>query len=260
MLNPNEHNEFTNKIALVTGGSQGIGLATVSQLSRQGARVITCGRSQENWDASVANDPELGQNVEFVATDLNDEAATENLFKHIEEAYGGIDIAVNSASPAVASHGLFATVHPQRLKETLDADLWSQMFCLHREISLMNSGGKIVNISSVNGLSGTPGAAAFSAAKFGIEGVTKSLALEYIQHGIRINSVAPGATLTPRVQQQLDAAPSPENRLKEIENRIPLKRMGRSNEVANAVCWLCSDQSSYVVGHTLVVDGGQSQL
>ncbi|GAA6151220.1 SDR family NAD(P)-dependent oxidoreductase [Pseudoteredinibacter isoporae] len=258
-MNSTTDMQFQDKVALITGGSQGIGLATVNQLVRQGAQVICCGRSQKNWENAVEANPELKDAVEFIATDLNNEHATEILFKRIEQTHGRLDIAINNASPTVASHGLFANVPTAKLKETLDADLWSQMFCLQREIALMPSGGKIVNVSSVNGLSATPGAAAFSAAKFGLEGITKSLALEYIQQGIRINSVAPGATLTPRVQQQIDSAPSPENRLKEIESRIPLKRMGRSNEVANAICWLCSDQSSYVVGHTLVVDGGRSQ-
>lgn len=251
--------QFQDKIALVTGGSQGIGLATVNLLLRQGATVICCGRSQKNWDKAISDNPELADKVEFIATDLNSEHATDILFKRIEQSHGRLDLAVNNASPTVASHGLFASVPSSKLKATLDADLWSQMYCLQREIALMNGGGKIVNVSSVNGLSATPGAAAFCAAKHGLEGITKSLALEYIQQGIRINSVAPGATLTPRVQQQIDSAPNPEQRLKDIESKIPLKRLARSNEVANAIVWLCSEQSSYVVGHTLIVDGGRSQ-
>lgn len=260
MTQYNNDAPFKDKIALVTGGSQGIGLATVIQLVEQGASVICCGRTQKHWDKAVEDNPILKDSAEFLAADVNNHNATDILFKRIKQQYGRLDIAINNASPAVASHGLFGSVAPQLLKETIDSDLWSQMFCLHREISLMKSGGCIVNLSSINGIMGTPGAAAFSAAKHGIEGLTKSLALEYISKGIRINSVAPGATLTPRVQQQINSAPNPEARQKEIEAHIPLKRMASSQEVANAIIWMCSDSSSFVVGHTLVVDGGRSQL
>ena len=120
-------------------------------------------------------------------------------------------------------------------------------------------GGAIVNVSSINGLRATPGAAVYSAAKHGIEGITKSLALEVIGQGIRINAVAPGVTLTPSWEARLAAAESPSAMKASVEQIVPLKRFASADEIANAIMWLCSDAASYVVGHTLVVDGGLSQ-
>jgi len=250
---------MVQKIALVTGGSQGIGLAVVLKLVAMGLRVITCGRSEKRWQGALLTHASLIDSTEFITTDLSQDSDIEDLFIRIKQEYGRLDVAINNASPTVESNGLFTSVSGADIKKTLDSDLWSQLLCLRHELNLMAAGGAIVNISSVNGISATPGAAAFSAAKFGLEGASKSLALEYIERGIRINSVAPGVTLTPRVEDQIASSANAENRKKEIEATIPMRRMAQPAEVANAVCWLASDEASYVVGHTLVVDGGLSQ-
>ncbi|MBN1984274.1 MAG: SDR family oxidoreductase [Chitinivibrionales bacterium] len=124
----------------------------------------------------------------------------------------------------------------------------------------MHKGGVIVYITSVSGIKPSPGAALYGTAKAGLENLTKSLALEYIKNNIRMNSVAPGVTYTPRWQERLQDQPNPEELKKSIEAQIPLKRFGCPEEIASAVIWLLSGESSYVVGHTLVVDGGISLI
>jgi NAD(P)-dependent dehydrogenase (short-subunit alcohol dehydrogenase family) len=253
--------KFTGKIALVTGGSQGIGLATAQQLLASGARVITCGRSSDKWAAALTQFPSLND-VDFQAVDLTQAAALKNWFADIRQRYGRLDIAVNNFATGNRGVGAFASLAEGDLTSALHATLRAPMACLQEEIALMlnnKSGAAIVNVSSVNGLRATPGAALYSAAKHGIEGISKSLALEYIAQGIRINSVAPGVTLTPSWEARLAAADSPGAMKAEVEAMVPLKRFATPEEIANAIVWLCSDASSYVVGHTLVIDGGLSQ-
>ncbi|MDK2124940.1 SDR family NAD(P)-dependent oxidoreductase [Parachitinimonas caeni] len=239
-------------VAFVSGGSKGIGLAVVQGLQRRGYQVITCGRSRENWQQALDHSPELAD-VEFHAIDLLQPQAITELFAQIRSCHGKLDVAVNNASPAIASAGAFNGVPAEALLNTLMADLWVPTQCLQQELQLMTTGAAIVNISSVNGLRPTPGAAMYSTAKHGLEGLTRSVALEAIEHGIRINAVAPGATWTPRSQQRMAG----NSALKaQTEQAIPIKRLAQAEEIAAAVLWLLSDQASYVVGHTLVVDGG----
>lgn len=252
---------LTGKVALVTGGSQGIGLATVYQLVASGAKVITCGRSSGKWADVLARFPAL-DGVDFWAVDLTQPSSLKNWFADIRQRYGRLDIAVNNFATGNRGVGSFANLAEDELTTALHAALRAPIACLQEEIALMltnKSGAMIVNVSSVNGLRATPGAAIYSAAKHGIEGISKSLALEYISQGIRINSVAPGVTLTPSWESRLAAAESPAKMKAEVEALVPLQRFATPEEIANAIVWLCSDASSYVVGHTLVVDGGLSQ-
>lgn len=249
-----------NKITLVTGGTQGIGLEIVKQFVTLEAKVITCARSKEKWDLAKSNNPQkILKSVDFYQVDLLNEKELNSFFSKIKETYKKLDIAVNNASSATESFGDFYKCDTPKLYSALHNDLWMPVLCLHNEIPLMKQGGIIVNISSINGLKATPKAALYSAAKHGLEGLTKSLAIEYIESGIRINSVAPGVTLTPRWKKRFTEHADPDGFKKEIENQIPLKRFAQPDEIADAVIWLCSDKSSYVVGHTLVVDGGLSQ-
>lgn len=177
------------KTALITGGSKGIGLEMVRRLLEQGFQVITCSRNKSGWDESIRQYPIL-EAVDYHVTDISDEAALKTLFGHVAQRYGKLDIAVNNASPAIGSLGEFHTVAQEKLKDTLNHDFWAQAVCLQSELNLMSEGAAIVNVSSINGLRPTPNASMYSAAKHAIEGLTRSLAIENIERGIRINAVA----------------------------------------------------------------------
>lgn len=253
--------DFSGKIALVTGGSEGIGLATVVQLVAKGATVITCGRSSAKWAAAVTQFPAL-VDVDFQAVDLTQAESLKSWFAGVQQRYGRLDIAVNNFASGNRGVGTFVDIAEDDVSAALHGALRAPMACLQAEIALMignKSGASIVNVSSVNGLRATPGAAIYSAAKHGMEGLSKSLALEVISHGIRVNAVAPGVTLTPSWQARIAAAESPDAMKSSVEALVPLQRFAAPDEIANAIIWLCSDAASYVVGHTLVVDGGLSQ-
>lgn len=242
------------KTALVTGGSKGIGFYTVLRLIELGYRVITCSRREEAWSEAVSNYPQLSS-VDYQCLDLSQEPQLERLFTYIDSAYGSLDVAVNNASPALASGGRYQEVESSRLKDTLTADFWSHALCLKHELNLMKTGGAIVNVSSINGLRATPNAAMYGAAKHAVEGLTRSLALESIDSGIRINAVAPGVTWTPRWQAKEQDSPNIRN---DVSDVVPIKRFAQVEEVVDAIEFLLSDKASYIVGHTLVVDGGLS--
>ncbi|MFV8453026.1 SDR family NAD(P)-dependent oxidoreductase [Vibrio campbellii] len=242
------------KIALVTGGSKGIGLYSVLRLVKQGYKVVTCSRSREVWLNAMQKYPEL-QTVDYQLVDIADEQQLDGLFAHIADRYGKLDVAVNNASPILASRGYLPQVDVPLLKETLHVDFLSQALCLRSELKLMEPGGSIVNVSSVNGLRPTPNASMYSAAKHALEGLTRSVALESIKSGIRINAVAPGVTWTPRWEErQLENS----NIRADVSDVVPINRFGEIDEIVNAIEFLLSDKASYIVGHTLVVDGGLS--
>ena len=242
------------EIALVTGGSKGIGLHVVLRLVKQGYKVVTCSRTKDTWHKAIEEFPELN-GVDYQTVDISDEKQLNDLFAYIENKYGKLDIAVNNASPALASRGHLTEVEASLLRETLNVDFLSQALCLRAELQLMGSGSSIVNISSINGIRPTPNASMYSASKHALEGLTRSVALENITKGIRINSLAPGVTWTPRWQERELESP---NIRSDVSDLVPIKRFGEIEEVVNAVEFLLSDKASYIVGHTLVVDGGLS--
>ena len=242
------------KIALVTGGSKGIGLHSVLRLVKQGYKVITCSRSKKTWLDVMQKYPEL-KSVDYQSADIADEQQLDGLFAHIEAQYGKLDVAVNNASPALASRGFLPQVDVPLLKETLHVDFLCQALCLRSELKLMEAGASIVNVSSINGLRPTPNASMYSAAKHALEGLTRSVALESIKSGVRINAVAPGVTWTPRWEErQLENS----NIRADVSDIVPINRFGEIDEIVNAIEFLLSDKASYIVGHTLVVDGGLS--
>ena len=240
------------KIILITGGSKGIGLEAVRRFQATGWQVITCARNPDTWQEAVSQYPELAE-VDFYRADLANKAEVESLFGKIKDKYSNIDAAVNNASPRIVSGGTFKNIALDDLQSTLNVDLFSYAMCLKFELNLICSGGSIINITSVNSFRPTPNYAMYSAAKHGVEGLTKSLALEAIGSGIRVNAVAPGATATPRWDEREIDAPGLRNK---VESKIPIGRYAETAEIVNAIEWLCSDKAGYVVGHTLVVDGG----
>lgn len=243
------------KVVLVTGGSKGIGLETVKVFVSKGYTVIACARSRKTWDRNVLSNTSLSD-VDFQTVDLSDKHQIQNLFSYITSKYKRLDIAINNASPKLKSNGIFSEIDIEDLYSTLMTDLWSHTLCLKYELQLMSKGSSIINISSINGFRPTPSAAMYSAAKHGLEGLTRSVALEAIKDGIRVNSVAPGVTWTPRWEERQASQNS--NIRSEVESAVPIGRFAEVIEVVNAIEWLSSNKASYIVGHTLVVDGGIS--
>ena len=240
------------KNILITGGSRGIGLECVKRFHKDGWNVITCSRSKKTWLGNLTLYPELCS-VDYVESDVSDDDSLSRLFEYIGSKYGYLNAAVNNASPKIMSQGEFREIPAENLFSTLKSDFWSYVGCLQKELKLMDSGSCIVNVGSVNGLRPCPGAAMYSAAKHGLEGLTRSVALEAIKNGV--NAVAPGVTWTSRWEERESNNP---NIRKEVETEVAIRRFADASEIVNAIEWLCNIKSSYVVGHTLVVDGGLS--
>ena len=245
------------KTTFVSGGSKGIGLAIVLKMLDKNYQVISCGRNIDDWKKVVAENPKLNE-VDFIKTDLCDKKQLDSLFVKIKEKYGHLDAAVNNAAVQILAKGQFADLSEDILRQNLNSDLWMPTMCIKKEIELMlPAGGSIVNISSISGVIPTPDAAMYSAAKYGLEGLTKTLALELIDKNIRLNTVAPGPIMTPRWEKRVKEQDRKKVYASVAENS-PLKRFGTPEEVANGALWLLSDEASYVVGHTLIIDGGIS--
>jgi NAD(P)-dependent dehydrogenase (short-subunit alcohol dehydrogenase family) len=247
------------KIAFVSGGSKGIGLAIVLKMLDKNYQIITCGRNIDDWHKAVAKNQRLNE-VDFIKTDLCCKEQLDNLFVKIKEKYKHLDAAVNNAAVQILAKGKFTDISEDILRKNLDCDLWMPTMCIKKELELMlPTGGSIVNISSISGVIPTPDAAMYSAAKYGLEGLTKTLALELIDKNIRLNTVAPGPIMTPRWEKRVKEGDR-EKIFNSVASAIPIKRFGTPEEVANGTLWLLSDEASYVIGHTLIIDGGISLL
>ena len=252
-----------NQIALVTGGTAGIGKAIAARIASQGIKVIITGRDVAKGEKTKKYlEGNFGE-VIFIPSDVSKPADVENLFSQIYSDYGRLDYACNNAGTDQGEFGAYThRISEEDFDTQINTNLKGVWSCMKRELKIMleQSNGSIVNISSINGLGGTIGAAAYSAAKHGVNALTKSAALEYSKNGIRINVVCPGMIDTPMLNRvmnninQDDIEPVKHH----FESIIPAGRVGSPKEVADAVWWLCSDESSYVNGNTLVIDGGMT--
>lgn len=245
---------FKNKVALVTGAAMGMGLATAKAFAESGAAVVLSDYNDEALQTATGQLEAAGHNVLGVHCDVASEAEVAAMVEKTVSTFGRLDAAYNNAgvqSPAVeiadASGGEFDRVNAINLR-----GVWN---CMKYELRRMREqgSGAIVNCSSIGGLIGLPGRALYHGSKHGVIGLTKSAALEYASKGIRINAVCPGTIETPMVAEMLAKEP---DAMKEILREQPIGRLGRPDEIASAVLWLCSDASSFVLGHALVVDGG----
>jgi len=245
-------------VALVTGGTTGIGFATAMAFVASGAKVVVAARNPEQGAAAELQLRSHGSAI-FQQCDVSDSSSVEALIAFTVKHFGRLNCAVNSAaydSEPTATHEISSEV----ASKTLATDVLGVLNCMKYQIKAMlgSNGGTIVNVSSVNGLSGVPAAAVYSAGKHAVIGLTASAAREYIARGIRINAVCPGATETPRRARRtahLTAGQQLELR-GQLAREIPIGRLAKAEEIANAIIWLSSPESSYVVGHSLVVDGG----
>jgi NAD(P)-dependent dehydrogenase (short-subunit alcohol dehydrogenase family) len=247
------------KVALVTGGSSGIGLATAQVFARQGASVVIAARNPQRGAAALFALRAAGAEAEFMQTDVavNDEVAT--LVRAVVERYNRLDFAVNSAATDEVGMGLTADLSEEEFDQAIALNLKSTWLCMKYEILQMiaqGEGGAIVNISSVNGLGGVPGASTYAVAKAGVIALAKSAAMEYATRRIRVNALVAGAYDTPLLRRAIERYAKGDTSA--YTSRIPLGRIGKPEEAAEAVVWLCSDASSYVTGNALIVDGGMT--
>lgn len=246
--------DLDGKVAIVTGASAGIGRAAALALAAEGAAVVTADVDAARGEQVAAEINDKGGKALFVRTDVSDDAQVEAMVRAAVEAFGGLDLAFNNAG----IEGTPAPTHectPQNWQRTLAVNLTGVWSCMRHEIPHMleRGGGSIVNCASVAGLVGFPTIPAYVASKHGIIGLTRTAALEYAEAGIRVNAVCPGVIDTEMVERFTGGQEAAEAAMIAME---PVGRMGRPEEIAGAVVWLCSDRSSFTTGQALAVDGG----
>lgn len=244
---------LAGKVALVTGGSSGIGRASARAFAREGAKVVVADVATEGGEETVRLIAEAGGEARFLAADVSRPEDVARLVEHAVETYGRLDCAHNNAGIEGALGVPFHEYPEEMWDRLLMVNLKGVWLCLRAEIvqMLQQGGGAIVNTSSVWGLVGG-GGPAYVASKHGVVGLTKTAALEYAARGIRINAVCPGAIRTPMLERVFEQSPETEARFVELE---PIGRLGTPEEVAAAVVWLCSDAASFVTGLAMPVDG-----
>ncbi|MBR0894355.1 glucose 1-dehydrogenase [Bradyrhizobium tropiciagri] len=247
------------KAALVTGGGSGIGRATAIAMAREGARVAVSDLSKDGIEETVALINAAGGQSIAIQGDVTDEADVANMVARTVSAFGRIDCAFNNAGVAGRSVGppgqRIHELTQASVAKMLSVNLMGVFLCLKYEVAQMlrqGGGGAIVNTASIAGLIGLATSGHYVATKHGVVGLTKSAAIEYAQDGIRVNCVNPGYIKTPMTKETMD------ERYDEIIAKVPVRRLGVPEEIAEAVVWMCSDKASFMTGASHVVDGGYS--
>ena len=246
---------FENKIALVTGGTSGIGRAVAVALAAEGAKVVVSGRREKEGAETVSLVKKAGGEGYFMKTDVTDEDSVAALVQQTVQSYGKLDIAFNNAgTEGVLGPITEATL--QNYSQVFDANVKGVFLSLKHEIRAMlkTGGGAIVNTSSVAGSIGFPNFGLYTASKHAVLGLTRSTALEYAKQGIRVNAVSPAAIETEMLDRAFGAGESDQKKF--MATLHPIGRLGRSEEVASAVLYLFSPAASFITGHDFRVDGG----
>jgi len=242
------------KVALVTGGTSGIGRETAILFAKAGVKVVVAGRREPEGQQTIDLLGAAGGEGLFVKTDVSKAPEVENLIGKSVEKFGRVDLAFNNAG----IEGVWVPIIRQSEEDwdqTINTNLKGVWLCLKYEIQQMlkqRAGGAIVNMASINGLVGSSGAAAYSASKHGVIGLTKSAALEIAKSGIRVNAICPAAIET-ALADRIFGAPAIH---KYVLSCHPIGRFGKPMEVAEAVVWMCSNAASFMTGQSLVLDGG----
>lgn len=246
-------NTFTDTVALITGGTSGIGLATAVAFAREGARVVVAGRRETEGAEAVAAIEAAGGEGRFVQTDVSVERDVAAMVARTLDAFGRLDVAVNNAGVFLES-GPVTEVSAETIDQILRVNVRGVALCLKHEIPALvaSGGGAIVNTASYLGLRPSDTSAVYNASKAAVIGLTKSVALEVATQGIRVNAVCPGVVATPMNESYRQ---SDEGRAF-LDGLQPVGRIGHPEEIAAAVLYLCSPGASFTTGTTLVVDGG----
>lgn len=242
-------------VILITGGLSGIGRASAVAFAKKGAKVVVAGRRDEVGKLLAEELRSLGTEAEFINADVRKEDDVRALVDQTVELFGRLDVAVNNAG----TEGRPSPITDQTADtyaETFDTNVLGVILSMKHEVRVMQGqgGGSIINISSTYGHEGAAGASVYVGSKHAIEGLTKSVALEVAKSGIRVNGVAPGPTDTGMLTRFTG---TPENKAA-LVTEVPMGRLGLSEELADAIVFIASDEASYITGHILNVDGGHS--
>jgi NAD(P)-dependent dehydrogenase (short-subunit alcohol dehydrogenase family) len=247
--------DLSGRTAIVTGGGSGIGRASASAFARAGANVVVADIDAASGGETVDKISADGGAASFVRTDVTSPADVAAMVAHALDTYGRLDCAHNNAGVLGASSAL-ADYPDDDWERVLKVNLTSVYLCLKEEVKAFlaaGSPGAVVNTASFSGLVAVPFATAYVATKHGVVGLTKSAAVEYGRKGIRVNAVCPGTVRTDMTVERMAINPKMEQALSDVS---PMRRIAEPGEVADAVVWLCSDEASFVNGHSLAVDGG----
>jgi hypothetical protein len=242
---------LAGKGVVVTGAASGIGRATAGHLATLGARVVVSDIDEDGGKAAVEEIRSAGGTAEFVACDVSDEDSVDRLVTRSVAVLGGLDLAVNNAGIG-HEPGDLHELPVADWDKVMSVDLRGTFLCMRAELKVMTGAGHggIVNMASNAGVKNAPGMAAYTAAKHGVVGLTKNAALRYARRNIRVNAVCPGTIATPGI------AAFPEEMQRQWGEMIPMGRIGTPEEVARSVAFLLSDESSFLTGVSLLVDGG----
>jgi NAD(P)-dependent dehydrogenase (short-subunit alcohol dehydrogenase family) len=248
--------DFSGKVALVTGAASGMGLATAKAFVEAGAAVVLADFNEDAVKAAAAELVAIGHRAIAIRCDVADDAQVAEMVDRTVAEFGRLDAAFNNA-------GVMARIAPtaestrEEWDRVIGVNLRGVWSCMKYELRQMErqGGGAIVNNASVGALTGNPGIGSYIASKHGVVGLTRTAALEYVKHGIRVNAVNPGLIDTKIAR---DVVSGSEEAYAEIAKHVPIGRAGRPEEIASAVLWLCSPGASYVIGHALTVDGGMT--
>ncbi|TDF41360.1 SDR family oxidoreductase [Alteromonadaceae bacterium M269] len=246
-----------DKHILITGGASGIGAASASLLASRGAKVTVADMNVELGESLVKQINEQGHVASFVPVDVSEADSVASLFAAAKDNYGPVNIVINNAG---IDHlpGALADLDDAVWHKNIAVNLTGVWYCMKQSVKQMlsNGGGHIINISSVAGIHSAPLVAPYCAAKHGVIGLTKTAAVEYAKANIRVNAVCPSFIRTPMVEKMLEQVG--EKMATRLIKGNPMKRLGEADEIAATIAWLCSDESSFMTGHNVVLDGGMT--